>query len=170
MPITIEDGSVVDGANSYVSVGDADTYISTNFPSDTVWTALTTGEKESYLIRAARFLDTMVKWRSEIKDNYQSLAWPRQEFKDNEGRLIKADSIPAAVKDAQVELAYSLSQGEELTTEYDKLEREDFGDTSDVYSSPVIRGGNSLVRELIKSLTFAGYARNRSSIVTIWRA
>ena len=170
MALVVETGDVVEGANTYASVQESDEYITLHFPSDTIWKNITNTEKEGYLIRATRFLDTMVKWRSEIKDNHQALAWPRQEFKDNEGRVIKNNIIPSAVKEAQIELAYSLAKGEELTTEYEKLEREDFGDTSDVYASPVKRGGNPLVLSLIKALSYAGYARNRATIVTAWRA
>ena len=170
MALVVETGDIVDGANSYVSLQEGNDYIALNFPSETVWSELTDPEKEALLIRAARFLDSMVKWRSEIKDNYQALAWPRQEFKDAEGRIVLNNSIPTIVKEAQIELAYSLANGEELTTEYEKIEREDFGDTSDVYASPVIRGGNTLVRSLVKSLAYSGYAHNRASIVTVWRA
>lgn len=168
--LVIETGDIAEGANSYVSVVESDNYITLHFPNESTWSVLTTAEKESFLIRATRFLDTMVKWRSEIKDNHQALAWPRQDFKDKEGRVIKDNSIPDIVKDAQIELAYSLAQGEELTTEYDRLEREDFGDTTDIYASPVARGGNPLVRNLIKSLSYSGYAHNRATIVTAWRA
>lgn len=165
MALIVESGEGMATANSYVSVQEADDYIALNFPEDDKWESLTTEQKEVQLIRATRFLDTMVRWASFIKDNHQSLAWPREQFKDYEGRIIPDNTVPTLIKDAQIELVYE-SLSNTLTTEAIKLQSEKFGDTTDSYASPVTVGGSELVRNIIKNLTFAGYARSRATVVT----
>lgn len=168
MTLVVEDGAGLENANSYVTVQEADDHISLFYP-DSDWSTFTTEQKEAYLIRAAKFLDSMMVWESQIKNIKQSMAWPRLEFLDREGRVVSADSVPQVIKEAQIDLAVE-SITNSLTTEYDKLISEKFGDTTDTYAAPVSRGGSVAVRNLIKSLSFMGYGRNRSSIITLKRA
>jgi len=170
MNFIVEDGTGLESATSYISVVDADSYVNTFVVEGRdAWNALTTQEKEAALMRAARFLDGMMAYTSTIKDNKQSLAWPRIQFFDKEGRIVQQDRVPSVIKDAQVEIAVS-SLNYSLTTEVDKLIREDFGDTSDQYAAPVSRGGNPIIQTLIKSLAFLGYGHSKATVVTIWRA
>lgn len=164
MALIVEDGTGMVDANSYVSVSEADTYISETYPEDVEWDVLSVVEKESKLIKATRFLDTQIRWTSSIKDNEQSLAWPREDFKDKEGRIISSDSVPTLVKEAEMELALD-SISNTLTTESIKLQSEKFGDTTETYSSPVTVGGNELVRNIVKNFIYAGYATNRATTV-----
>lgn len=168
MTLTVEDGTGLADADSYVTVQEADDYADI-FHSDTTWDTLTLVEKEARLKQATRFLDTMVSWASTIKKPTQALAWPRHEFNDREGRVVSEDSVPELIKNAQIDLAIE-SLTNTLTLEYDKLIREDFGDTSDSYAAPVARGGSSVVRDLVKNFAFMRYGRNRTTVATVFRA
>lgn len=108
MALVVETGAVVAGAESYVSVSDADTYWSNR--NDTVWAALSTGAKEAALRIATRYLDSNYTWLGEIVNQDQLLDWPRYAVVDRDGRGYDSDEIPIALKDALCELAYQQSQ------------------------------------------------------------
>ena len=97
------------------------------------------------------------------------MAWPRVEFKDAAGRTITNETIPIAVKEAQVEIAVS-SLTNELTNESVSLIEEEFGTAKDKYASPVTTYTNPTIASLIKRLSFIGIARNRSSVAVAYRA
>ena len=61
--ITVEDGTIVDGANSYISVVDADDYVASNMTStkQQTWNDLNSEDKEVQLINATEFVDLFVK-------------------------------------------------------------------------------------------------------------
>lgn len=102
--LIVEDGTVVSGAESYVSVADADTYFS-NGGNDT-WAAATTAAKESALRYATQQIDGMYRWHSTILSTSQELGWPRAAFYDEEGRSIGGSgNMPKALKNATCELA-----------------------------------------------------------------
>lgn len=77
MALIVETGAVVAGAESYISVTDADTHHS-NF-GNTAWAALTTTAKEQYLRRATQHMLQMYRprWKGYRKDASQVLDWPR---------------------------------------------------------------------------------------------
>jgi len=105
MTITVEDGTVVANADSYLSVAAADTYF-TEHDSPSEWTGATTPGKEAALKYATRRLDNSYKWYSCIISTSQVLGWPRASFVDSEGRSIGGASImPQALLDATAELA-----------------------------------------------------------------
>ena len=105
------------GVNSYESVGEADSFLSTHVKYSR-WSGLASGQKENYLIQACedieQFSENYVGWRY---DSGQRLSFPRT--------LISGDSdfeniTPSGVKEAQ-----SL-QAIWLVSNYDRREeRED---------------------------------------------
>lgn len=103
--MTVEDGTGLAAADSYVSLTDATTYF-TNHGSPAAWTAATDATKESALRYAARWLDARYPWLSSTYNvtTPQALAWPRWSFVDMKGRTI-ATGVPQVVKDAQCEAA-----------------------------------------------------------------
>lgn len=169
MNFKVETGEGLPDATSYVSISEAEDYINSFVVGGSDWIALDQTSKEKSLMQSVRFLDGMMGWQGNIKDNEQRLAWPRVGVIDREGRCTSDDYVPSAIKDAQVELAVS-ALDTPLTTETRKLTREDFGDTQDWYAAPVTVGGNEAVQSLIKSLAFLGYGRSKANIVNIWRA
>lgn len=122
MALTVEDGSIVSGANSFISVADADTYFSTRH--DDGWAAASTNDKERVLILASDYMTQAwrLKWRGSLVDVTQALTWPRSgvpvpDFFDPFSRQpnvpldfqdtywIGTDTVPQAVIDAQCLLA-----------------------------------------------------------------
>lgn len=104
----VEDGTVVAGANSYVSVSEADDIITVNIHQSTAWLALTTTQKEYLLIWATRTLDQYADWYGTKTDEDSPLRWPRTGVCDRDGNAIGANEIPQALKDATALLASSL--------------------------------------------------------------
>lgn len=103
MPFVIEDGTGVPNANSYVSVAQADAYLSYS-ASRVQWLSLTTPDKEAYLVQAARLLDSSVVWKGDKVSASQAMAWPRSGV-DYMGEEWPSNSIPPAVLQSQMELA-----------------------------------------------------------------
>ncbi len=101
MALVVEDGTVVAGADSYISVADADTYF-TNL-GNSAWTGADS-VKEAALRKATNYVDMTYNWVGSITDNDQPLSWPRYSAYDKEGRLL-TDTIPQKLKDAVCELA-----------------------------------------------------------------
>lgn len=104
MALTVEDGSIVAGADSYISLATADAYW-TEHGSPTSWTDATDAEKEAALRYATQWVDGKFSWKGNVKDNEQVLDWPRYNVYDDEGRLVSADSIPEKVQEATAEMA-----------------------------------------------------------------
>lgn len=161
MYFEVESGEGSPTANAYTTVSDADDYITLHEDDIERWMDLDEERKEILIIRATKFLDTMLRWQGAILEKTQALAWPREKFKDNEGREV--EGIPQAIKDATASLAFT-SLEETLSTDVEKLIRSDFGDTSDTYATPVTIG-NPTVQQLTRNLILMGYGRNRVSIV-----
>lgn len=110
----VEDGSGLPLATSYVSVTEADAYI-TDLPSWlrahwAQWT--TTSEKEAILIVASRAMDTLVRWRGTRISQEQGLGWPRAGAFDCDNLPIDSDVVPSQVSDAAIEFALFYSNPE----------------------------------------------------------
>lgn len=167
--LVVEDGTIVNGANSYVTIVYVDTYVSNYHPENTSWAALTEDQKSLYIVRATRFFDRLLKWTSVIVDPDQALAFPRKEFKDSEGRVVAEDSIPELIKFVVSEFALEASDGT-LDDDFIYLIQESLGSTSDTYSSPIRVGGSDIVNQFYKELMYYGYGRSKTSIVILERA
>jgi len=106
-----EDGSIVAGANSFISLADANTYHADRRSAAT-WTALTDAQKQAALIEATSYINTF-RWASgSIINDDQALSWPRAGAVDREGRMFDSDVIPEQVKQATAELAYRIRSAE----------------------------------------------------------
>lgn len=91
-------------ANSYATVAEADAYLAVRGDTST-WTALLPAAKESKLQWAALYLDTLL-FMGVKETQAQALAWPRYGVTDRDGYTVTG--IPAALKNAQAELAFQL--------------------------------------------------------------
>lgn len=96
MAFTTEDGTIVAGANSYVTVAYADTYHDDR--GNTAWTG-TDAVKQAALIKATDYVDQNYDFNGYIYDEDQALNWPRS--------IINADTdeIPDKLKQAVCLLA-----------------------------------------------------------------
>jgi hypothetical protein len=63
--LVVEDGSMVAGANSYVTVQEADDYIIQNFHAWPAWNALNLPTKQQLLAWACRYVDQRATWYGE---------------------------------------------------------------------------------------------------------
>jgi hypothetical protein len=104
MSFVVEDGSMVVGSNSYVSVAMADAYLadSLNY-SD--WSAVTEDDKERLLVAASRWLDQRTKWSGFKVSADQSMRWPRTGTYDCDQLPVAVNVIPMPVIAAVCELA-----------------------------------------------------------------
>jgi hypothetical protein len=104
MALSVEDGTIIAGAESYVSAADATTYHAAR--GNAAWTG-TDAIKEAALLKAAAYLDGHYCNRfkgSKYQPLEQAMQWPRVGvFID--GHLLDAYTIPQRLKDAQCELA-----------------------------------------------------------------
>lgn len=105
----VEDGTCVSGANSYVTLKEANQYQTNKGRSD--WLALTDDEKMISLIKGTQYVDNLYTWKGRRKfTNYQNLFFPRVMLRDNEGILV--EGIPNRLKDAVCEAAFYGYQAE----------------------------------------------------------
>ena len=76
------------------------------------WTlAGTDAEDEANLRRAAVALDASYQWRGQKRTRAQALDWPRDNVGYVDGWLIEPETIPQAVKSAQMEMAFIIQGG-----------------------------------------------------------
>lgn len=122
LTLIVETGDIITGANTYISLADAETYFEGRV-NVTTWDAATDATKNAALVQAARILDTYVTWVGWLTDTDQPMKWPRAGiYYDGYGGYygsydlllstsvfsIADNEIPAEVKDAQCELALVL--------------------------------------------------------------
>jgi hypothetical protein len=104
LTLIIEDGSGKADANSYATAAEGDAYHEGHVDAG-VWTAATTSAKEQALVHSTRTLDAMViDWKGTRGSCTQALAWPRDGAR-LDGCAVPHDIVPAAVKNATIELA-----------------------------------------------------------------
>lgn len=77
MPLIVENGTQVAGAESYISVADADAYFAAR--GNAAWAALASGKKEEALRRATDFMEGAYRdrWLGTRVSMAQVLSWPR---------------------------------------------------------------------------------------------
>ncbi len=112
MALTIEDGTVIANADSFVTLVEARAYgVSRGFTLSAVDATL-----EGQLRNAADYLGTLEsRFKGSRLSVEQALVWPR-EFVYVYGFQVPLDSdeIPTAIKNAQIQLAYDFSQSDLL--------------------------------------------------------
>ena len=75
--LTVEDGSGLADANTYVSQADADAYFANR--ANASWAAATDDAKAAALIQATQYLDARYTFKGVRLTETQALEWPRQE-------------------------------------------------------------------------------------------
>ena len=106
MALTVEDGTGLLTADSYLSVANTDTY-HTAHGDPLNWEQQETTRKEEALRQATRYLDIVYRtyWKGRRLSRDQSLAWPRTDVVDEDSFGLDSDELPAALLDACAELA-----------------------------------------------------------------
>ncbi len=108
--MTVEYGTGLENANSYVDVQYANDYFSTR--GYTSWAELEDSAKEVYLIKATDYINNAYKWNGKKLKSEQALRFPRKDLFDYEGE--KVEGIPTALKDAVSECAKLVQSGVEM--------------------------------------------------------
>lgn len=105
MALIVETGAIVEGANSYAAIADADAYHAERL--NTEWTAASTAQKTAALLNATVYLDGKYRnrWQGSRITVLQPLEWPRYGVTVGVGYLVAATTIPDAIKYATCELA-----------------------------------------------------------------
>ena len=119
--LIIEDGTMPEGANTYVSLELADAYLVPRglwetTPDDAGDSVI--AKKEAAIIRAFDALNTL-NWGGDVPDWQRVTAWPRENVPmpgvepkpGEEPTFLPADTIPRAVVQAQMELAGLIYSG-----------------------------------------------------------
>lgn len=159
MALVVEDGTFVSGANSYVTLAEADAFLADSLTRDE-WSCLADDAKERLLIAASRWLDQQAAWNGTKADvdKTNDLRWPRAGVCDRDGLPVAEDEIPAQLKQAVFELAlfftnpdnnptrFSDNQGiEEITVDVITLR---FGEGYDQTARRFLPGINVLLQGL----------------------
>lgn len=99
--MTAEDGTGLEGADSYATVAEADAYHLAR--GNSAWAAALTAAKEAALVRGTAYVDGCFSWPGLRYSASQGLAWPRDDAFDADG--LELDGVPARVKNAACEAA-----------------------------------------------------------------
>lgn len=107
MALIIEDGTIVAGADSWITVAEWESYLSAfgHTPSGTE------AEKEVILRKAEKAISTRYTFDGDLVEQDQSTCLPRHWSKPINGFTISADTVPRDFKNAQAELAWSIHGG-----------------------------------------------------------
>jgi hypothetical protein len=104
--LTVEDGTNIPGANSYVSIEEADEYLTIR-PNYSSWEDVE--DQDFYLIWATQLLDQRAKFSGVKTFNDSALRWPRVGACDRDGLPVGGGEIPEGLRQATIEIAYYLS-------------------------------------------------------------
>lgn len=108
--MTVEDGTGLEGADSYVSIDFADDYFDAR--NVDFWDSLESEEKEVLLIKATDFVDFSYKWKGRRKTEEQGLNFPRTGLVNSDGFTVV--SIPVQLKQAVCECAALINESGDL--------------------------------------------------------
>ena len=112
--LIVETGAIVAGANTYVSLADAELYMEARLDV-AIWDAATDDLKNRSLAQATRTIDSRTTWKGyEVSPNIQTLDWPRSDVQ-NGVDVFASDDVPSDVADATCELALFLLSGDRTT-------------------------------------------------------
>jgi len=130
--LVVEDGSVVLGANSYLSISQANAILSLEPLDLTTWNALSATRQAQYLIAATRWLDDKVIYTGDRTTDprhlylinhrnpprEQPLGWPRRGAQDRERHRIREDIVPQQITRCTALVAnYLLTSNDEDETQ-----------------------------------------------------
>jgi Putative DnaT-like ssDNA binding protein len=154
--MTVEDGTGLEAANSYISIADCDSYHTDR--GNTAWTG-TDPVKEAALIKATQFIDGRYRnrWKGIPLTSVQALCWPREDIYDERDEEIVG--IPQRLKNAVSEAALR-ALTEDLNPDLERggrIKREKIGPIDTEYAD------NALARTSIPMITdlLSGYLKGK---------
>lgn len=158
MPLIIEDGSLVQGANSYLTLVELREWASSRgvvFPTDDT-------ELEVLAVKAVDYLETFAeKYKGTMTDpTIQTLQWPRVGVKLY-GVYLEGDAIPGPLKKAQFEAASALMTGEILADSQPIVKKQKVDIIETEYFEPTLSSSGvdvSKVDAALRPLMSSGFA------------
>lgn len=165
MTLIVETGANITGAESYISVVDADLYFSNR--GNSTWAAFTTAQKEQYLRKATDFMLQRYKlyWKGFQKFATQSLDFPRTFvysipvlYGDSNlpyPQLISSTIVPVEVQRACAELALRSSSAALMPDTKTRQKRKTVGPITieyDIYSpqNPIYKSIDAMLAPYLK--------------------
>lgn len=153
MAIIVEDGSIVAGANSYVSEAELTAYAAER--------GITlSGTEEALLIKATDYLETL-EYIGDKKTADQDLQWPRENVRID-GFQFPDDEIPKELKHAQMSLAASIDAGVDPMATIGRATKREKADVLEVEymdnasSTAIITSVQRTLRKLLSGAGFGG--------------
>ena len=149
--LIVEDGSIVSGANTYVTVAEFQQFCSERNISITD----TYGDESELLIQAMDYFEQQPFKGIKFIET-QSLQFPRSDFY-LDGYLTDSDAIPQLVKDAQITIAISIMQGNDPLSTLDRSVKREQVDVLEVEymdnagPTVMIRSIGNIMRKLVTS-------------------
>ena len=113
MTFIVEDGTGKDNAESYISVADADAYITKWHGSMTAWDGLDESGKQIALRKATRYIDSFSYMGARTFAS-QALSWPRVGIGLVDGQYYAVNVIPRKVVSGTMEAVIKYVEGENL--------------------------------------------------------
>lgn len=112
MALIIENGTIVTGANSYVTALELTAYA-------TARGITISDDEEQLLIRAMDYIESLV-YQGVKSNSEQSLQWPRYNVVIDD-YLVSSDAIPNELKKGQIEVALAIDNGQDPQADIARL-------------------------------------------------
>lgn len=134
MALVIEDGSIVTGADSYITVAEYTAWADARFGDSRSTLPADTAAYEAIILRAMDYFEGL-DFQGVLVNRDQPLQWPRSDAYID-GYDVPSDEIPDEVKKALYEITYTEETGVgELNAVDRKVESEKVGPIAVTYSS-----------------------------------
>lgn len=168
MSLTVEDGTGLAGADSFVSVDDADAY---HAGRRTEWHTYSLDEREAALRRASAWLTYHVPWKGlPARGRGQALSWPRTGVTDANDYAVSESEVPAEVITATMELAIrEIAEPGMLVPDFTSSERvvmEQIGPLRTEYATGTGSGWDSQPTVPAVQALIAGLVRSESGRIS----
>ena len=140
MSFIVEDGTKIENANAYITVSEADNYSASVNNLD--WPNLTQTQKQSKIVKATEFIDSLNWSTGTKKSREQGLNWPRNYAYDQYGFSIANDVVPIEVKQATTQLSLIAINKTDLNAGSQIVTKEKVGSLEVEYSE-MFNSGNT---------------------------
>ena len=119
MALSVEDGTGLSAAESFISVADIQTYFTAYGIEPDGWCLLSDADQEAAARRATQYIESQYRtfWKGVKKTSTQALGWPRSSVYDEDGYLVNSSSVPTRVANATAEVVRRLVELGFSTTE-----------------------------------------------------
>lgn len=163
--IVVEDGTGVDGANSYTTVSGVTTYAADYGLSAWTATGITDTIRTQAIFKSMRYLEAL-SWKGVKYSEDQSLEWPRSYVYDRNDYLVDDDIVPQAVINAQCEIAVLMLPDSDINLQ-PTYTREDYliessvaGAVSEKWNpnGATRRPVNTVIKDILKGLVDSSFA------------